>query len=280
MTVAGGGSAGGGAAAVIVDILANAGQLGTTLQQAEKQVEASAQKMGKAMDTAMQGARPAASRAIGTRGMAILQAVTPMVQSMAADMKAGFEQRFDLGDSLSKGLTEAVRSIPHPAAQIGVAIADAITPYGERAGISFARAFMDTTGTTFAAEFHAGTYYGLGDFFSDFFSNRTVRMPFTGVRVGANENLIADRRRELAELQTQQQLLSIEDRRGAMIQQRMQFGVSQVQTGYGTISVALGRPDEASRRVYDAAMRQVMALERIQAIVEEIGGNAGMAMRN
>ena len=100
------------------------------------------------------------------------------------------------------------------------------------------------------------------------------------VRVGANENLIADRRRELAELQTQQQLLSIEDRRGAMIQQRMQFGVSQVQTGYGTISVALGRPDEASRRVYDAAMRQVMALERIQAIVEEIGGKAGMAMRN
>lgn len=268
-------STAGGAASVVVDILANSSQLGTSLQQAEKVVEQSAQKMGKAMDNAIAAPKAAAGRMAGGRAQAALQAVAPLVISIADDMKNNFEQRFDMGDSISKGLRAAVAAVPHPAAQMGVAIADAITPYGERAGRSFAMAFLDTTGMVFAEEFESGSYYGIGDMFSDFINNRTVRMPFTGVRVAANANLIADRQRELAALSAEQQILTQQDRRSQMIQQRLHLGRGEVDTAIGTYSFAIGgSADEASKRVFDAAMRQVMALERIEAIVKEIGGAA------
>lgn len=268
-------STAGGAASVVVDILANSSQLGTSLQQAEKVVEQSAQKMGKAMDNAIAAPKAAAGRMAGGRAQAALQAVAPFITSMADDMKNNFESRFDLGDSIGKGLRAATAAIPHPAAQIGVALADVLTPYGERAGRSFAMAFLDTTGQVFAEEFEAGSYYGIGDMFSDFINNRTVRMPFTGVRVAANANLIADRQRELAALSAEQQILTQQDRRSQMIQQRLHLGRGTTETAIGAYSFAIGGDAaDASRRVFDAAMRQVMALERIEAIVKEIGGAA------
>ena len=85
---------------------------------------------------------------------------------------------------------------------------------------------------------------------------------------------------ELAALQAEQQILAMEDQRGRMIQSRLQMGMGQVQTAIGTYKFGFGSPEEASKRVVEAAVKQLVALERIESIVKEIGQYSRSAMRN
>ena len=276
-------TAGGGAAQVIVDILANATGLGQTLQQAEKQVQASAQRMGNSMDQAVGqsiGGRGRLAQMFQGKGAMIGNIATQFAHSFADDMKMELERRGDLGDSLGKGLRTAISAIPHWVAQIGVALGDALTPIGERLGEEFGRTYIDNGAQIIADNFEEGTEYGLGDWLSDFFNNRTTRDIGRGVRKIANQNLILNRQDELAALQAEQQIMRQTDIRGQMIQSRMHMGMAEFQTGMGTFRATFGTPEEASARVYDAAMKQVVALERIESIVKEIGHYSRSAMRN
>lgn len=276
-------TAGGGAAAVIVDIMANASQLGQTLQQAEKQVQQSAEKMGKQMDTAGGGVGGRLANAMRGKGALIGSAVQSFAQSMTDDLKMQVERRGDLGDSLGKGLRESLKVIPHWSVQLGLVLADAITPVGERAGEALGNAMFAGANKEFVeanAGFEEGTAYSIGDYISDVWNNRTTRSVGRGVRKIANQNLISGRMDELAALQAEQQILAMEDQRGRMIQSRLHMGMGQVQTAIGTYKFGFGSPEEASKRVIDAAMKQLVALERIEAIVKEIGHYSRTAMRN
>ena len=81
-------------------------------------------------------------------------------------------------------------------------------------------------------------------------------------------------------LQAEQQILRMTDQRGQMMQSRMHMGLAEVQTSMGTFRTGFGTPQEASARVYDAAINQLVAIERIESIVKEIGQHARSAMRN
>lgn len=318
MSTAGGGAAqGGGSSAVIIDIMANSAQLGAALQDAEKQIAASAarmgqsidgamklaekhakdagDRMGQAMDSAIGGGGPKAGPGGGAAGgglanriaqglkghQPILQNVAMSFgQSLAADMNKGVDRRFDLVSSLNRGFEEAIRAVPHWAAQFGVMIADQLKPYGETIGRVMSEPALDAlSGVEREAEFEEGTFYGPLDYMSDLINNRTTRS-FGRVRKIANQSLIQGRQDELAALQAEQQMLNMTDVRGRMVQSRMQLGIGEVQTSMGAFRTALGTPQEASARVYDAAIKQVVALERIESIVKEIGHHARSAMRN
>lgn len=279
--------AGGGAAAVIVDIMANAGNLGQTLQQAEKQVQQSADRMGKAMDNAVGGAGGKGAgrfqQMFAGKGAMIGGIAQQFATSLTDDMKAQVEKRGDLGDSLGKGLRESLRVIPHWSVQLGLVLADALTPVGERAGEALGKAIFAGANSEFVeanAGYEEGTEYGIFDYLSDVINNRTTREVGRGVRKIANQNLIQGRQDELAALQAEQQILGMEDRRGRMIQSRLHMGMGQVQTALGTYKFGFGSPEEASKRVVEAATKQLVALERIEAIVKEIGHYSRTAMRN
>lgn len=279
--------AGGGAAAVIVDIMANAGSLGQTLQQAEKQVQQSADRMGKAMDNAVGGANgKGASRfqqMFAGKGAMIGGIAQQFATSLTDDMKAQVEKRGDLGDSLGKGLRESLKVIPHWSVQLGLVLADALTPVGERAGEALGKAIFAGSNSEFVeanAGYEEGTEYGILDYLSDVINNRTTREIGRGVRKIANQNLITGRMDELAVLQAEQQILAMEDQRGRMIQSRLHMGMGQVQTALGTYKFGFGSPEEASKRVVEAALKQLVALERIESIVKEIGHYSRTAMRN
>ena len=320
MSVAGGGAAqGGGSSAVIIDIMANSAQLGAALQDAEKQIAASAARMGKSIDGAMQQAEKHARDAgdrmgqamdaviggggprggpgagttggIGGRFAQMFQGRDAMIGSIATqfatsltdDIKSQVERRGDLGDSLGKGLRESLKAIPHWAVQLGVALGEALTPVGERAGEALGHALFVGANDEFVeanAGFEEGTEYGILDYISDVFNNRTTRDIGRGVRSIANQNLIQSRQDELAALQAEQQILRMTDQRGAMFQSRMHMGLVELQTSMGTFRTGFGSPEEASARVYDAAIRQLVAMERIESIVKEIGHHARSAMRN
>lgn len=279
--------AGGGAAAVIVDIMANAGNLGQTLQQAEKQVQQSADRMGKAMDNAVGGAGGKGAgrfqQMFAGKGAMIGGIAQQFATSLTDDMKAQVEKRGDLGDSLGKGLRESLRVIPHWSVQLGLVLADALTPVGERAGEALGKAIFAGANSEFVeanAGYEEGTEYGIFDYLSDVINNRTTREVGRGVRKIANQNLITGRMDELAALQAEQQILGMEDQRGRMIQSRLHMGMGQVQTALGTYKFGFGSPEEASKRVVEAATKQLVALERIESIVKEIGHYSRTAMRN
>ena len=276
-------STAGGAASVVVDILANSSQLGTSLQQAEKVVEQSAQKMGKAMDTAGGGIGGRLANAMRGKGAMVGTVVQQFAQSMTDDLKSQVERRGDLSDSLGKGLRESLKAIPHWSVQLGIVLGEALEPVGERAGEVLGNAMFVSANKEFVeanAGFEEGTAYGLGDYLSDVMQNRTTRSIGRGVRKIANQNLIEGRQAELAVLQAEQQILAMEDQRGRMIQSRLQMGMGQVQTAIGTYKFGFGSPEEASKRVVDAALKQLVALERIESIVKEIGVYSRSAMRN
>jgi hypothetical protein len=303
-------TAGGGAAAVIVDIMANASQLGQTLQQAEQQIATSSAKMGKSIDGAMQQAEkaakqtgdrigqslenamasPASGKGLGRigqmfqgRGAMIGNIATQFATSLTDDIKSQVESRGDLGDSLGKGLRESLKAIPHWSVQLGLVLADALTPVGERAGEALGNAIYVGANKEFVeanAGYVEGTEYSIKDYLGDVAANRTTRSVGRGVRRMANENLILGRMDELAALQAEQQILQMTDKRGQMMQSRMHLGLAEVQTSMGTFRTALGTPEEASARVYDAATKQLVALERIESIVKEIGHYSRTAMRN
>lgn len=279
--------AGGGAAAVIVDIMANAGNLGQTLQQAEKQVQQSADRMGKAMDNAVGGAGGKGAgrfqQMFAGKGAMIGGIAQQFATSLTDDMKAQVEKRGDLGDSLGKGLRESLRVIPHWSVQLGLVLADALTPVGERAGEALGKAIFAGANSEFVeanAGYEEGTEYGIFDYLSDVINNRTTREVGRGVRKIANQNLITGRMDELAALQAEQQILGMEDQRGRMIQSRLHMGMGQVQTALGAYKFGFGSPEEASKRVVEAATKQLVALERIESIVKEIGHYSRTAMRN
>ena len=303
-------TAGGGAAAVIVDIMANASQLGQSLQEAERQIASSSTKMGQSIDAGMQQAEknakasgdrigktlenavgtPSGGRGIGRisqmfagKGAMIGNIAQQFATSLTDDMKSQVERRGDLGDSLGKGLRESLKVIPHWSVQMGLVLADALTPIGERAGEALGKAIFAGANSEFVeanAGYVEGTEYGIGDYLSDVAANRTTRSIGRGVRRMANENLILGRMDELAALQAEQQILAMTDQRGQMMQSRMHLGLAEVQTSMGTFRTALGTPEEASARVYDAATKQLVALERIESIVKEIGHYSRTAMRN
>jgi hypothetical protein len=276
-------TAGGGAAQVIVDILANATGLGQTLQQAEKQVQASAERMGNTMDQAVGksvGGQGRLAQMFQGKGAMIGGIATQFARSFTDDLKMETERRSDLGDSLGKGLRESLKVIPHWSVQLGLVLAEALEPVGERAGEILGRAMFEGNNMEIENQFEEGTAYGLGDWLSDFVNNRTTREVGRGVRKLANQNLILNRQDELAALQAEQQIMRQTDIRGQMIQSRMHMGMAEFQTGMGTFRAAFGTPEEASARVYDAAMKQVIALERIESIVKEIGHYSRNAMRN
>lgn len=303
--------AGGSAAAVIVDIMANASQLGQSLQQAEQQIAASSAKMGKSIDGAMQqaekaakesgdrigktldnavgGAGPAGGAAMGRGGrlaqmlgnrQAIMQYAANLGQEVAKDFHGGMDRRTDVAGSIIGGLEKAVAMIPHPAAQLGLALGEILKPYGEAAGKMFGEAVIDGVNMSREAEFEEGTAYGLGDYLSDVINDRNTRQMGRGVRKIANQNLILGRQDELAALQAEQQILKMIDQRGQMMQSKMHLGLAEVQTSMGTFRTGFGTPEEASARVYDAATKQLVALERIESIVKEIGHYSRTAMRN
>lgn len=276
-------TAGGGAAAVIVDIMANAANLGSTLQQAERQVQQSADKMGKTMDAAGGGIGGRLANAMRGKGQVIAGAVQQFAQSMTDDLKSQVETRGDLGDSLGKGLRESLKAIPHWSVQLGIVLGEALTPVGERAGEALGKAMFAGANSEFVeanAGYEEGTAYSVGDYISDVWNNRTTRSIGRGVRKIANQNIITGRMDELAALQAEQQILAMEDQRGRMIQSRLQMGMGQVQTALGTYKFGFGSPEEASKRVVDAAVKQLVALERIESIVKEIGHYSRTAMRN
>lgn len=280
-------TAGGGAAAVIVDIMANASQLGQTLQQAEKQVQQSADRMGQSMESAMGGGAGGRggrfAQMFQGRGAMIGSIATQFATSLTDDIKSQVERRGDLGDSLGKGLRESLRVIPHWSVQLGLVLADVLTPVGERAGEALGKAMFETVNGEFTEEnagFEEGTEYGIFDYISDVINNRTTRDIGRGIRRIANQNLIQGRQDELAALQAEQQILRMTDQRGAMFQSRMHMGLAEVQTSMGTFRTGFGTPQEASARVYDAAIKQLVAMERIESIVKEIGHHARSAMRN
>lgn len=307
MSTAGGGAPTGGDAAVVVDIVANAAQLGSSLQQAEQQVAQSAQKMGQAIDQTMKNAEKQVqqsgqrigstvadavsgggkggrlSQLMAGKGAVIGSMATQFAQSLTDDMKSQVEKRGDLGDSLGKGLRKSLEVIPHWSVQLGLVLADALTPVGERAGEALGKAIAGSAGEQFMEEnagFEEGTEYGFLDYLSDVANNRTTREIGRGVRKIANQNLILGRMDELAALQAEQQILSMSDRRGQMMQSRLHMGLAEVQTSMGTFRTGFGTPEEASARVYDAATKQLVALERIESIVKEIGHYSRTAMRN
>lgn len=317
MSVAGGGAAqGGGSSAVIIDIMANSAQLGAALQDAEKQIAASAARMGKSIDGAMQQAEKHARDAgdrmgqamdaviggggprggpgagttggIGGRLTQSLKGHGPLVQhvamafgqSIASDINKGVDRRFDIRSSLNNGFENAIRAIPHWSTQFGTMLADQLKPYGESIGKELAQGVLDNMyGTMREAEFEEGTFYGPLDYLADVAQDRNTRS-FGRVRKIANQNLILGRMDELAALQAEQQILNMSDVRGRMIQSRMHMGLAEVQTSMGTFRTGFGTPQEASARVYDAAIKQIVALERIESIVKEIGHYSRTAMRN
>ena len=307
MSTAGCGPPTGGDAAVVVDIVANAAQLGSSLQQAEQQVAQSAQKMGQAIDQTMKNAEKQVqqsgqrigstvadavsgggkggrlSQLMAGKGAVIGSMATQFAQSLTDDMKSQVEKRGDLGDSLGKGLRKSLEVIPHWSVQLGLVLADALTPVGERAGEALGKAIAGSAGEQFMEEnagFEEGTEYGFLDYLSDVANNRTTREIGRGVRKIANQNLIQSRQQELAALQAEQQILQMSDRRGQMMQSRLHMGLAEVQTSMGTFRTGFGTPEEASARVYDAATKQLVALERIESIVKEIGHHSRTAMRN
>lgn len=284
-------TAGGGAATVIVDIMANASQLGQTLQQAERQVQESADKMGKAMDSAIgggaSGARTMADRiADGMRRHAPLvqNAAMAFGENLANQMNTGMDRRVDVYGTMDRAMEETIRHVPHWTAKLGTALGDRLKSYGADIGRELSQSILDNMyGMGREAEFEEGTYYGLGDYLSDVFQWRNPRssiFELGRVRKIANQNLIQGRQDELAALQAEQQILQMTDQRGAMFQSRMHMGLAEIQTSMGTFRTGFGTPQEASARVYDAAIRQLVAMERIESIVKEIGHHARDAMRN
>ena len=322
MSVAGGGAAqGGGSSAVIIDIMANSAQLGAALQDAEKQIAASAARMGKSIDGAMQQAEkhardagdrmgqamdaviggggprggPGAGAAGGTLADRIAQTLKghqPIVQqsamifgeSLAMQMNKGMDKRVDVYGTIDRAIEAALKEVPHWAAKMGTSLAERLKPYGNDIGRELSQSILDSLyGTEREAEFEEGTHYGLGDYFSDVLQWRNPRsdlMNLGRVRKIANQNLILGRMDELAALQAEQQILNMSDVRGRMIQSRMHMGLAEVQTSMGTFRTGFGTPQEASARVYDAAIKQIVALERIESIVKEIGHYSRTAMRN
>lgn len=316
----GGAAQGGGSSAVIIDIMANSAQLGAALQDAEKQIAASAARMGKSIDDAMKQAEKHAKDAGdrmgqamdtvvgggvggGSRGGAMggtladrigrtLKGHQPIVQqsamifgeSVAMQMNKGMDRRIDVYGTLDRAMEEALKQVPHWSAKIGTGLGERLKPYGNDIGRELSQSILDNLyGMEREAEFEEGTSYGLGDYLSDVLQWRNPRSDLMGlgrVRKIANQNLIQARQDELAALQAEQQILQMTDVRGGMIQSRMHMGIAEVQTGMGTFRTALGTPQEASARVYDAAIKQVVALERIESIVKEIGHHARSAMRN
>jgi hypothetical protein len=217
------------------------------------------------------------------RGAMIGSIATQFATSLTDDIKSQVERRGDLGDSLGKGLRESLKVIPHWSVQLGLALSDALTPVGERMGEALGRAMFADASSEFMesnAGFEEGTEYSIFDYIGDVINNRTTREIGRGVRRIANQNLIQSRQDELAALQAEQQILQMTDQRGAMFQSRMHMGLAEVQTSMGTFRTGFGTPQEASARVYDAAIKQLVAMERIESIVKEIGHHARSAMRN
>lgn len=306
-------TAGGGAAAVIVDIMANASQLGQTLQQAEQQIANSSARMGESIDGAMRQAEKAAKESGNRIGQTLDNAVgtgaggartmsariadglrkhQPLVQnaalrfgeSLGAEMNTGMDRRVDVYGTIDRAMEAALKEVPHWSAKIGTALGDRLKPYGNDIGREMSESILDSLyGTDREAEFEEGTAYGLGDYMSDVLQWRNPRSDIFNlgrVRKIANQNLILGRMDELAALQAEQQILQMTDQRGQMMQSRMHLGLAEVQTSMGTFRTALGTPEEASARVYDAATKQLVALERIESIVKEIGHYSRTAMRN
>jgi len=258
------------------------------MQQAEKTAKQTGDRIGQSLENAM--ASPASGKGIGRiaqmfqgRGAMIGNIATQFATSLTDDIKSQVERRGDLGDSLGKGLRESLKAIPHWSVQLGMVLADALTPVGERAGEALGNAIFVGANKEFVeanAGYVEGTEYSIKDYLSDVAANRTTRDIGRGVRRMANENLILGRMDELAALQAEQQILQMTDKRGQMMQSRMHLGLAEVQTSMGTFRTALGTPEEASARVYDAATKQLVALERIESIVKEIGHYSRTAMRN
>ena len=284
-------------------IAASAARMGKSIDEAMKQAERHAKdagdRMGQAMDTIVGGtsarggaggggAGGAAGGGIAGRLTQGLKGHGPLVQhvamafgqSIAGDINKGVDRRFDIRSSMNKGFEDAIRAIPHWSTQFGTMIADQLKPYGESIGRELAQGVLDNMyGTMREAEFEEGTFYGPLDYLADVAQDRNTRS-LGRVRKIANQNLITGRQDELAALQAEQQILQMSDVRGRMVQSRMHMGLAEVQTSMGTFRTGFGTPEEASARVYDAAIKQVVALERIESIVKEIGHHARSAMRN
>ena len=289
-------------------IAASAARMGKSIDDAMKQAERHAKdagdRMGQAMDTAMGGGAgggagggravpgvPGGAGAMGGIAGRLMQGLKghgPLVQhvamtfgqSIAGDINKGVDRRLDLASSIDKGFEEALRSVPHWAVQFGAMIADHLKPHGTAIGRLVAEPILDEiSGIGREAEFEEGTFYGPLDYLADAMQNRNVRS-LGRVRKIANQNLILGRQDELAALQAEQQILQMSDVRGRMVQSRMHMGLAEVQTSMGTFRTGFGTPEEASARVYDAAIKQVVALERIESIVKEIGHYSRTAMRN
>lgn len=272
-----------GATALVVDILTNTSQLGTGLAQAEAQITTSANRMGKQMESAGGGMAEGILRSFVPK-LTLALGVTA-ADRIVKSLKEGMQKRTLQGEWILESLQTGGSYIP-----VAGQVADMMRPYGEQAGRGFMESFFEALTAARAAQgglgpiifgndrFFEGTEFGLMDWlnsqldmiFGEGLGSTRPLQPF-GVPMRPNENLIVARQEEYARLTAEQQILNQQDIRSQMVERRIQVGMGQVGTALGTFSMAFGDPADASRRVYDAAMKQVVALDRIKSIVEEMG---------
>lgn len=275
-----------GATALVVDILTNTSQLGTGLAQAEAQITTSANRMGKQMETAGGGMAEGILRSFVPK-LTLALGVT-VADKLTGALKDAMAKSTLAGDWIEQALMTGGSYIP-----VVGHVADILRPYGEEAGLSWSEAFWEGV-TKYTSErggfgqilfrsdrFHEGTEFGLMDWlgaqfqaiFDPAYMDRIRPMQPFGVPKNPNEDLIRERQFEFARLTAEQQILNQEDVRSQWVQRRIQIGIGQVSTALGAFKSPFGDPGEASKRVYEAAMKQVVSLDRIKAILEEIGPN-------
>lgn len=277
-----------GSTSLVVDILTNTSMLSSGLAQAEAQVTHSGGKMGKAMETA--GTAMSSNMLKGLIGRAgkigmIVGAVDMIGSQLREAMSKNTDVQQGFMDMLASiGDLPGIRQVIQPLRQ-----------YGEEYGRAFTESFFESVSKNAAARggfgaqlqrserFFEGTEYGLFEYIQEYIGQmigtreqRNIRAvaPF-GIAQRPNENLIRGLQSEYATLMGEQQVLTQQDRRSQMIQARLAVGYGQVGTALGGFNVAFGTPEDASRKVAEAAIKQLQALERIQVILETLGPNAG-----
>lgn len=233
----------GGNPSLIIDTLVNNAALGTGLRQAEAQVSQSTANMTMLLDRQM-GKFSQQLASTLARGVSALVAVQAADAAIRATSDA-FRNNRDIPEAILQSMQQVFSSVP-----IFGAIQDALIPLGEQIGTSVAEYMYEAVQDIFLGRE------------SIVFSDR------------GNEELIANRREELARLRQEQarfELSAVETQIGKIAKS----GIAEVETSLGTFRTGMGAPQDASRDILTEAQRQVQVLERIESIMREIGTGTG-----
>ena len=201
---------------LMVGVMADTSQLGSGLSQAEAQVRTSANRIGAIIDQRMKQFGPQIIGGLtrGISGMFALQAADAAIRATSD----AFRNSRDIPEAILESLQKTFSSVP-----VFGAIQDALIPLGERLGQSFA----DTVFNSMQQRF--GMFQGI---------QRSTQ---------GNEQLIAERRDELARLRQSLDLPRVESVNTAI--GAFRFATSSTQT----------------------AEEQVEIMRRIESILDELG---------